>query len=378
MSCPSIIHVAEDMDVLAGGVPSVVRQLSRRLSEIGYGLTITHVSGDASDLADIANIHRCVPHGYLRSWGHSPELESSLYDIVTSQNEKSTLFHIHGIWKAPQILAAKYSLNSSIPFLFSVHGMLEPWLWKQQGLAHRLKKVLFWSLLANKYMSKSTVVHAITPLERDHLHALLPGCKIEVIPNAIHLDSLAHCRQISRAPKFLFLGRLEPKKGIDILIKAFAHADLSSDWSLEIVGPSWSDAYVESLWRLVVNTGLSERVHFHGPLIGLAKRSLLDESWAMATPSHSEVVGLVNLEAAAHLLPSITTHQTGLNDWQDGGGLLVSPDVDSLSQALIQSSSWSVEEQYERGLASRALVEKRYSWAAVMPMWESLYSAISS
>jgi len=205
----------------------------------------------------------------------------------------------------------------------------------------------------------------------------LPGCKIEIIPNAIDLDALAPSRELVRAPKFLFLGRLEPKKGIDILIKAFALAKLNSDWSLEIVGPSWSNAYVEHLQRLVLDSGLSHRVHFRGPLVGLAKQALFDESWAMVTPSHSEVVGLVNLEAAAHLLPSITTFQTGLSDWQDGGGLLVSPEVDSLSQALIQCSSWSVAEQYERGLASRALVERRYSWAAVMPLWEDLYSVVS-
>jgi glycosyltransferase involved in cell wall biosynthesis len=375
---PSIVHVAEDMDVLAGGVPAVVRQLSRRLSELGYDLTLAHVSGDASDLGDIANIIKSVPHGFLRSWGHSPELEICLKDSTTFQKQNCALFHIHGVWKAPQALAAIYSANLSLPFLFSVHGMLEPWLWKQQGIAHRLKKVLFWSLLSKKYMSKSTLVHAITPLERDNLHALLPNCRIEIIPNAIDLDALSPYCATARTKKFLFLGRLEPKKGIDILIKAFSHASLASDWTLEIVGPTWSDSYVESLYRLVENSGLLDRVHFRGPLVGLPKQALLESSWAMVTPSHSEVVGLVNLEAAAYLLPSITTYQTGLTDWLEGGGLLVSPEVDSLSRALIQSSSWSYEEQYERGLASRALVEKRYSWGAVMPMWQDLYSAISN
>lgn len=378
MSQPSITHVAEDMNVLAGGVPAVVRQLSRRLAERGYELSLTHVNGDASDLDDIVNISKCVPHGPLRSWGHSLELENCFGKRIFTKQDECTLFHIHGVWKAPQILAAKYCANSSVPFLFSFHGMLEPWLWKQQGLAHRLKKLIFWTLLAKESITKSAVVHAITPLERDNLHALLPNSRIEVIPNAIDLDSLIPSTVTPRAKKFLFLGRLEPKKGIDILIKAFLHARLDRDWSLEIVGPSWSDAYVDSLRNLLDTSDQSECVHFHGPLVGLAKQALLDESWAMVTPSHSEVVGLVNLEAAAHLLPSITTYQTGLSDWLDGGGLLVSPEVDSLSQALVQASSWSAEEQFERGLASRALVERRYSWAAVMPMWEDLYASISS
>ena len=137
---PSIIHVAEDMDVLAGGVPAVVRQLSKRLSELGYELTLAHVSGDASDLGDIATIIKCVPHGFLRSWRHSPELASCLEDSTPIREQTDSLFHIHGVWKAPQVMAARYSAKSSIPCLFSVHGMLEPWLWKKQGIVHRLKK----------------------------------------------------------------------------------------------------------------------------------------------------------------------------------------------------------------------------------------------
>ena len=98
----------------------------------------------------------------------------------------------------------------------------------------------------------------------------------------------------------------------------------------------------------------------------------------MVTPSHSEVIGLVNLEAADNFLPSITTHQTGLRDWTEGGGLLISPEVIPLSNALIEASFWTSEEQFDRGVASRSLVKTRYSWDAVMPLWESLYCQISS
>ena len=98
----------------------------------------------------------------------------------------------------------------------------------------------------------------------------------------------------------------------------------------------------------------------------------------MVTPSHSEVIGLVNLEAADYFLPSITTHQTGLRDWTEGGGLLISPEVIPLSNALIQASFWTSEEQFDRGVASRSLVEQRYSWKHVMPLWENHYSQISN
>jgi glycosyltransferase involved in cell wall biosynthesis len=220
-------------------------------------------------------------------------------------------------------------------------------------------------------------VHAITPLERDHLGRLLPGCKIVVIPNAIDLDPARLDSIQEREHIILFLGRIEPKKGVDILINAFAQARLGSDWSLEVVGPSWSEVYMQFLHRLVEEYGLTGQVHFRGPLFGAAKQKLLDSAWLMVAPSHSEVVGLVNLEAGSHWLPSITTHQTGLADWMEGGGVLINPDIVELAQALVVASSWSADEQRARGCASRQLIERRYSWAAVTPMWQTLYSDLA-
>jgi glycosyltransferase involved in cell wall biosynthesis len=269
-------------------------------------------------------------------------------------------------------------LDVSTPFVFTAHGMLEPWLWNQQGLAVKTKKRLFWQLIAQPRLRGSTVVHAITPLERDHLTRLLPGCNVVVIPNAIDLDPAHQDSSQDREPILLFLGRIEPKKGVDILIRAFAQASLGLEWTLEVVGPSWSDAYMQALQCLVEECGLSRRVHFRGPLFGSAKQSLLERAWLMVAPSHSEVVGLVNLEAGAHWLPSITTHQTGLSDWMEGGGILINPDVDELAKALGTASSWSEVEQRARGCASRQLVERRYSWSAVTPMWQALYSDLTT
>lgn len=378
MNLSTINHIVEDMQVLSGGVPAVVRQLTRRLSSSGHKTSVTYCLGDASDLNDISRTVCYPPSGSLSSWSHSPGLDAALSNLSSSDNNQSSIYHIHGIWKAPQILAARSCHRSSVPFLFSIHGMLEPWLWNRQGAFHKIKKTLFWSLYAKQSISNSSIIHAITPLERDHLYALLPASRIEVIPNAIDLSPIVPDKASSRKKNFLFLGRLEPKKGIDILINAFALSRLGPEWSLDIVGPPWSNSYLSSLKRLVHRYQLSDCIHFHGSLLGDDKKSFLESSWAMVTPSHSEVVGLVNLEAADHLLPSITTHQTGLNDWLDGGGLLVSPEVLPLSNALIQASLWSSAEQFERGLASRLLVEKRYSWSSVMPLWEDLYSTISS
>lgn len=104
-----------------------------------------------------------------------------------------------------------------------------------------------------------------------------------------------------------------------MLLRVFASAKIGKEWSVDVVGPAWSQAYLSGLKAIVDECGLGERVQFRGPLFDEEKRKLVDTAWVLATPSHSEVIGPVNLEAAARCLPTITTHQTGLHDWDLGG-----------------------------------------------------------
>jgi len=142
------------------------------------------------------------------------------------------------------------------------------------------------------------------------------------------------------------------------------------------VGPDWSAAYTAGLKDLARSLGLEGRVRFPGPVFGDGKWQLYRQAQALCLPSYSEVVGLVNLEAAAARTPVITTHETGLWDWEQGGGLLVHPRVEELTGALEAVFSWTESERESRGRALRELVERRYSWEAVGPRWLELYGAL--
>lgn len=371
-----VLHITEDMASASGGVPAVVRQLASRWAATGQATTVLHAKGDASDLIGRVRVIREQPEGFGRVWSYSSGLRAATRTLMLDTRRDGGVAHVHGLWAAPPTLAALAAAAHQVPLVFTAHGMLVPWLWTQQGLAVRLKKTLFWHLLAVPGLRRSTVVHAITPMERDELRRLLPGSRIEVIPNAIEMIP-ATALQANRERVVLFLGRIEPKKGVDILIRAFAQARLGSDWQLHIVGPSWSDVYLAALKRLVKECGIEQQTRFLGAVFGSQKEALLASAWVLAAPSHSEVVGLVNLEAASRYLPSITTHQTGLSDWTEGGGLLVQPAVPDVAAALRSAALWSDTERAQRGMASRQLVERRYSWPAVMPLWRELYNGIN-
>jgi glycosyltransferase involved in cell wall biosynthesis len=371
-----VVHVAEDVSKIAGGVPAVVQQLAGHLLQAGVPVEVAHAKGTRDELPSGAAVHSFPPTPWGRPWSWGRGLSAGLAEIARRSAHERIVFHIHGAWSAPQYFAARAAARANIPFLFTAHGMLEPWLWDQQGWLTLVKKRTYWGTVAHPQFKRASAVHAVTPLERDNLARLFRGKRIEVIPNAIDVPEQSGSGRQERERVILFLGRIDPKKGVDILIRAFAAAGLGSSWSIDIVGPVWSQTYLERLQALVAEHSLHDRVRFRGPLFGEDKRQSLDTAWVMATPSHSEAVGLVNLEAAVHHLPSVTTPQTGLHDWAQGGGLLTEPRVEPLAKALAMACSWSPAEQRDRGLASRQLVERRYSWKAVLPLWTELYASL--
>jgi glycosyltransferase involved in cell wall biosynthesis len=265
--------------------------------------------------------------------------------------------------------------------------MLNSWHLKQRGFKV-LRKLIYWRTVAYPAFRHIPLIHAVTPRERDELAQWFPGQSIKVIPNAIDLGAMdalpANVGEESSPrvdePYLLFLGRLHPVKGIDLLIQAFAKGiqGINRKFRLIIAGPSSDPAYAAKLKSLVRLLGVEEKVIFLGPVFGLQQKlSLYRQAWAFCAPSQAEVMGLVNLEAAAARLPVVTTHETGLCDWEEGGGLLVHPQVEELSRALKQVFSWSESERQDRGQRLRQLVEQRYAWQAVGPQWLELYAGLA-
>jgi glycosyltransferase involved in cell wall biosynthesis len=367
----NLLHILNDFSILAGGVPQVVRQLTARNRFNAIASSIFATKGKSES----AWITICPESKFMKAWGWSWRQKKELDNLISENN----ILHLHGIWSSVHYYASSIAKKKRIPFVLSSHGMLEPWLWRDQGLITYYKKFFYWNLFIKYKLSSAAVVHAITPLERENLKKLLPENDIVLIPNAVDIAPLSNTSLFKNKERvILFLGRIEPKKGLHLLLESFLMANLSEKWKIKIVGPVWDKSYMKKLSIFIKKNKLNKKVTFLGPVFGKEKERLLTTSWIMVTPSFSEVVGLVNLEAGAKGLPTITTHETGLFNWEKGGGLLVSPNVIALQAAIKKACSWSLEDRLNRGLASYNLIKNYYSWDVVAPQWELLYRKINS
>src|SRR2546426_647277 len=348
----------------------------------GVDVDIISVGDDPLPAPAGARLVNAPPFGLTGPWRWSWRLRDRIEARARRDGSDSLVVHVHGTWLASQWYAARIARDRGIPTVWSAHGQLEPYHWSDRGVVHLLKKRLYWRLMAFPAFRSVRVIHAITQQEKENLSTFFKDQPIVVIPNAADLGEIDRAMaaidsRVQKEPVIGFLGRFHPKKGVEILIRAFAEARLPHEWRLLLAGPSGRPRYMKELADLVAASPVRDRIAFIGSLSGDAKWRFYRRASVVAVPSYSEVIGMVNLEAAACGTPTITTHETGLGDWEAGGGTLIHPEMQELAQALRLMCFASEEEHRGRSAAARRLVENNYSWAAIKHRWLGLYESIA-
>jgi glycosyltransferase involved in cell wall biosynthesis len=365
-----IAHITSSISRIGAGVSKVVRDLAEAQANNADAIQIftlldqfTHI--DQPDHNGIT-ITAC-PVTLLPRFGYSFLLQKSLSEHAGSMD----IIHMHGLWMYPNWAAGKVARKSTIPYIMSPHGMLEPW-----GLDRsRWKKKITGLLFEHNNLANALCLHACSEQEAQNFRNFGYKGPIALIPlgltreefNIAYTATSKHVVDISQLSLFadknvlLFLSRLHVKKGLEFLLDAWGSIESDfSDWHLVIAGEG-EPAYVAELQRKVSEAGITESVTFMGPVHGDDKWGLMKKANIFVLPTYSENFGLVIAEALACGVPVITTKGTPWSDleteecgwWIDIGA---KPLADCLVDALSLPDSW-LTEMGERG---RRLVEAKY------------------
>jgi len=376
-----ILFISESFGSSLYGVAQVIVHIIRHCSVASFEHRILAYSIDDSECEN--SMLRQIPvynMGKRKSaLSRMLRFHHRMYPVMKRemQDFRPDIVHIHGTMTFVQTMGILAAINNAIPVLISPHGMLEPWLWKQKGMLYYGLKRMYWATVLRPVLRRADYVHAITEQESETLKREFPGVPQIRISNAVDLNEYEPNQVTPDAERYLlFIGRLHPKKGVDLLIEAFKESELEN-FKLVIAGPDFDASYTAKLKEQVQALGLSEVVKFVGSVHGQQKSTLLQKAWCTVIPSYSDVVALVNLESAASFAPTITTTMTGLSDWQEGGGLLVEPELKPLTEAMMTACAWSENERMAKGKRARAFVEERYSWDVIGEQWVEAYKMIA-
>jgi glycosyltransferase involved in cell wall biosynthesis len=236
--------------------------------------------------------------------------------------------------------------NHGVPYVVSIHGMLDDWSMAQRGL----KKRIFLALGARRHLAAADCLQYTAAGERDQAQKWVPGARPTILAPIIDLSpyqqltspELARKRFSISAdvPLLAFVSRLHPKKGVEILIDA---ADLLRKRGVSfkvIIAGAAAEAdrdYETKLREQVTRLNLTDLVQFAGLVTGTEKISLYQAADLFVLPTHQENFGLVLIEAMACGTPVLTTRGTDI--WQEiaGGGATISENnPQAMHQAIVQ------------------------------------------
>ncbi len=370
------LQVLSHIDPKYGGLSSAIPALAAVIEQAGTALApiAAFCSADEQTVpADLAAREVSLWPSSRRAWWTS----SSLRHRYTRQVDEADGIHIHGLWEQSSTVSASLARRLRKPYVVSAHGMLEPWALNNK----RWKKVFYSALVERPMVQNASCLHALTQAEVNSYREYGAANPVAVIPNGVDLpestDSssfLAGHPELAGKRLILFLGRLHPKKGLDLLLQAWASLEhIWPEAHIVIAGPDCNGTQA-ALEAQITSLGL-RNVLFTGMLSGAAKWNALAASECFVLPSHSEGLSMGILEAMGMGLPVIATRPCNMPEITTfKTGWEIEPQAGELATALQHFLCDSPENNCARGLRGRMLVQERYSWARVGRSMTELYT----
>jgi glycosyltransferase involved in cell wall biosynthesis len=302
------------------------------------------------------------------------------------------------------------------PQLFVMpHGMLDPYFQKAGERRWKaLRNTVYWKVLESKLIHQAEAL--LFTCETELLLARQPfrpykpkrekvvGLAVSEPPAyqaAMRSAFLKHCPTLDSQPYILYLGRIHEKKGVDLLLQAYAKlttvfnkaklsavdtkfytSELSTrnpNWSLPqlvIAGPGLDTPYGQQLQQIVSeNPSISSSVFFTGMLIGDAKWGAYYGCEAFALPSHQENFGIAVVEALACSRPVLISNQVNIwREIQTAGSGLVADDTLEGTQFLLEN--WFILPQPVKSAMAEQCSAAYHNYFAVEPAARKLKEAL--
>ena len=334
--------------------------------ELRYGGPVRVAESMARYIRDRGCDARVFPDGPVRGFLYWPG--PSEVARLWNQIAWSDIVHVHGLWTAPTTLAAVCARCQGRHYVVTPHGMLDSWSLRRSAR----KKMMYAALFERRNLDAATALHVLNNEELQEARSFGVRSPAFILANGVVEEDIQDNRDRAlleaRFPWLqgkivvLFLGRIHPKKGLDLLIPALQQV-LSSCPSLYLIlaGPD-DGGYRRALEEMIGRATVGDHVIFTGEVLNDDKRVLLAGSDLFVLPSRQEGDSVAVKEAMASGLPVIVTRACHLPEVASGrAGFVIDRNVESVGHALLTLGQ-DPELRRELGARARELVRRRYCW----------------
>lgn len=388
-----VLHVVPGLASRTGGPAVSVVESSVALRLCGVEATI--MTTDLADAPFSPSRRRIraseLPAGaesldvrlFATRWPYRLRYAPTLLGELRRQASRFDVVHIHSLFLFPQFAAFREAVRQGVPYIVSPRGALDPYL-RRRG---RLRKAVTDALWQRRMLERASALH-LTSREEARLTAdVAPSVRRVVVPNGIRwadyqeLPGRAEFRDRRLGgydgPIVLNLGRISHKKGLDVLIRAFARVrGRVGECRLVIAGPD-DEGLSPRLAALADDEGVGSQVTWTGMLHGRDKLAALAAADVWALSSHTENFGVAVVEALAAGLPTVVSPAVNIApELAAAGAASVCPLEPG---AFADGIAALLEDEARRaalGERARAFA-RRYDWSETAPLLSAMYREVA-
>jgi glycosyltransferase involved in cell wall biosynthesis len=408
----TLLHVIASMDPKTGGTGEAIRNAYTALVEYGvYSEVVSLDSPSAPFLSE--EVFPIYALGPSKAPWHSSK---KLVPWLTENANNYDVIIVNGLWLYPG-----YAVRKAIekirgkkdgvkqlkrPKVFVMpHGMLDPYF--QSADSRKLKAIrnlLYWKLVERKNVEEAAALLFTCEeellLARTSFRPYKPTREINVgmgitappvYSETMRVSFEKRCPKINGSKYFLFLSRINDKKGVDLLVEAYINTYHSSPTAednntqdrpyLVIAGPGMETPYGKKILALAAKSPAADFILFPGMLSGDVKWGAFYNCEAFILPSHQENFGIAIVEAIACGRPVIISDK--VNIWREiqslGAGIIGGDNNKATIESLKKWQSLSPAEKTEMGMEARLCYEKKFTVeVAAEKLAKTLRTAVES
>ena len=378
--------VAPYLADIYGGVSKAVKELAQGIAEQGVSIDLVTTNANGKSKLSVPVDQWIETDGYRVRYFNCIHRYDSVLSIplclwLARHAASYDVIHTHSMFAPVVDFAQWICRGQKVSYVTTPHGMLEPWALSYKSS----KKRIYYRTFEVPALEAASAIHVLNSQEADNVNSL-GFQQTEIIHNGIHRSEFEELAsedefyqqfpEIKGRRIILFLGRIDPKKGLDLLAPAFAKIHQQfPDTHLVIAGPD-SIGFLPTVKAYFEKFSCSDAVTFTGMISGSLKYAALSAASIYVSPSYSEGFSMSILEAMAVGLPCIITEKCNFPEAADAkAAYVVETDADAISQALCKVLQ-QPQDSEAMGQRARELVFDQYTWHCAADKLIQIYRRI--
>ena len=301
-----------------------------------------------------------------------------LFTHVWKDIKEADIVHVQAIFNTPTPISLLYAKLFKKPIILSPRGSLGNWCVDNGSKFKNL-----WLDYLLKPLVKNVHWHATAEQEKNEILSIYPDAKVSIIPNGIEYDKFQKFNVMNKKEYLqkytqktfdpekiiISMGRIQKKKGFDILIDSFSKIlDVYSDSILLIAGDDEGEQ--EALEKQIQQLKLENKVYFIGSISGQDKIDFLANADLFVLPSHNENFGNVYVESLAAGTPIIASTGTPWSEVQKYDcGAWVNNSAEETTNAMLEV----LQKDREKMRNNSKELAKKYDWKFIAKEFKNLY-----